>query len=294
AEAAAATERQLALGPSEGAGYANLAELLMATGRIPEAEDRYREAIRTDSESPERRLRERSLALSYYGLGVALDRDGQAAAAREMIGRALALDPGIAMLQLALKPGGDVTFEPPGDVHYYLALAHEVAGRAAESEDAFRAFLAARPGDRWEKAARAHLGALDSQRKRRSARGALRVLATATTHASGPIPAPLIDAAWRRRPNLIDGCLARLATAPAGHEPFRVPLDLELDARGALTRATVPRPTDLDAAFVDCVEQSVRAGLVVLAAPAPAPSTGNKRKSPPGSTLARLELLIGD
>ena len=287
AQAVAATDRQLALGATDGAIYANVAELLMALGRLPEAEDRYREAIRADEDAPDRRLREHSLALSYYGLGVALDRDAQAAAGREMIGRALALDPGMALLQLAQQPGGDVSFLPAGDVHYYLALALEVAARVAEAEDAFRAFLAAQPNSHWEKPARAHLAALQAYRQRRSGRTAFHVVATATVHASGPIPAPLIDAAWRRHPDLIDACAARLPPLP-GREPLRITLEIEIDARGALTRAAVPRPQDLDRAFVACVESAVKDGLVVSALTATTPATR------PRSTLARLELLLAD
>ncbi|HEY2899146.1 MAG TPA: tetratricopeptide repeat protein [Polyangia bacterium] len=286
AQAVAATDRLLALGPADAVVAANVAELLMAVGRLPEAEDRYREAIRADTDAPDRRLRDHSLALSYYGLGVALDRDGQSGGAREMIGRALALDPGMALLHLGQQPGSDVSFVPAGDVHYYLALGHLVAERTDEAEEAFRAFIAAQPGGRWENPARAHLAALEARRQRRSGRSVYHLAGTATTYASGPIPAPLIDVAWRHRPNLLDECLARLSVPPP-HEPLRIALDLELDGRGNLTRATVPRPSNLDPDFVGCVEERVKGGLVV-SAPTMPPSAR------PRPTLARVELLFAD
>jgi tetratricopeptide (TPR) repeat protein len=280
----AATDRLLTLGPTDGATYANVAELLMAVGRLPEAEDRYREAIRADSEAADRRLREHSLALGYYGLGVALDRDGQPTAAREMIARALALDPGMALLQLAQQPSSDVSFVPTGDVHYYLGLANLVAGRSAESEEAFRAFLAAQPDSRWAEEARGHLAVLEAQRKRRGSHNGYRVVATATVHASGPVPAPMVDAAWRRRPDLIDGCLSRLPLTPA-RPPIRLIVDVEIDARGNLTRASIPRPTDVDTNFATCVEEKLKSGFIIPAAPTPTRAR---------STLARLELLLAD
>jgi tetratricopeptide (TPR) repeat protein len=286
AQAVAATDRLLALGRPDAVVAANVAELLMAVGRLPEAEDRYREAISADNDAPDRRLRDHTLALSYYGLGVALDRDGKPAGAHEMIGRALLLDPGMALLHLGQQPGSDVSFVPAGDVHYYLALAHLVAERTDEAEEAFRAFLAAQPGGRWEKPARAHLAALEARRQHRNGRSAYHLAGTATTYASGPIPAPLIDVAWRHRPNLLDGCLARLSLPPP-HEPLRIALDLELDGRGNLTRATVPRPNNLDPDFVGCLEETVKGGLVV-SAPTTPPSAR------PKPTLARVELLFAD
>src|SRR6185369_17290105 len=122
AEAVADYDRQVALGEADATVYANSAEILMALGRLPEAEDRYREAIRIDEQVQDRRAREHSLTLSYYGLGVALDRDEQPVAAREMVARALALDPGLAKLNVAQQPGSDVFFIPEVDVFYYLGL----------------------------------------------------------------------------------------------------------------------------------------------------------------------------
>lgn len=288
AQAIADYDRDLAAGNAEGTVYANAAELLMALGRLDEAQDRYREAIRVDEEAGDRRQRAPSLALSYYGLGVALDRDDQPAAAREMIGRALLLDPHLTRLLGAQQPGGDVFFLPPGDVHYYVALALEVAGRRTEAEAAFREFVAKQPKSPWIKRARAHLAALaepppgvpggrDTRRGARSAR--FRVSATATVESHGPLPAPLIDAAWRRRPDLLDDCLQRAPEIP-GRQPVRVALELEIDTGGRVTRVKARLPPTLGDELGRCFESAVKSGLVI-----PKPTH-------PRPTTARMELLL--
>jgi tetratricopeptide (TPR) repeat protein len=290
AAAVADYDRQIALGEADAAAYANSAEILMALGRLAEAEDRYHEAIRLDELAPDRRAREHSLTLSYYGLGVALDRDDQPVAAREMMARAVALDPKLARLTLAQQPGSDVFFIPDGDVFYYLGLAAEVAGHAGDAEVGFREFVIRFPQSPWTRRARAHLAALAAAGARGGGAGGpdsprLRVVAAGTTLASGPLPAPLIDAAWRERPQLLDACLDAASAAVRGAASGQLPtvrfaLELELDARGLVAQAVAKVPPPLDGAFARCAEAAVKDGLRV---PPPA------RARP---TRARLELVI--
>src|SRR6185295_1258993 len=110
-------------GELDSAAAGNSAEMLMAEGRLDEAIARYREAVAIEEQATDRRGHSQSLALAYFGLAVALDRADRPAAAREAVGRAVALDRGLATLQLALVGSGDVSFLPPADVYYYLGLA---------------------------------------------------------------------------------------------------------------------------------------------------------------------------
>src|SRR5436190_3668263 len=85
-QALADYDQHIRLGEAEGDAYSNSAEILMALGRLGEAQDRYREAIRLEDQSRPAvpgRDHDEYMALAYYGLGVALDRDEQGQAARE-------------------------------------------------------------------------------------------------------------------------------------------------------------------------------------------------------------------
>ena len=159
-EAGVAYGAAVASGAADPAVYANFGEVLMADGRLADAQARYRDAIGAANEmsTADKRARSQDLALGYYGLAVALDRDEQTVAAREMMQRALANDPASAVLKIASQPGGDLFFVPDGDVFYYLGLAAEVEGRGVDSEAGFREFLARAPQSRWARAAQAHLG----------------------------------------------------------------------------------------------------------------------------------------
>jgi tetratricopeptide (TPR) repeat protein len=290
--ALACYDLRIELGDADAGVYANAAELAMALGRLGEAEARYRDAIRIDDQAQvaDRRDHEHGLALSHYGLGVALDRDGQAAAAREMIGRALALDPGAALLQGAGEPGSPVFFSPEGDVFYYLGLAWEVAGRARDGEEAFRDFLAREPKSPWAARARAHADALAAAAARPGPAPAAppaaaprwRVLAVATVAAHGPVAAPLVDAAWRQRAPAVADCLAAVPGPAAGvGGTVRVDVDIDIDGRGAVTRATAAAPPPLPAGVGVCIEDAVRRTLQVA------------RPARPAATSARVELLLG-
>lgn len=284
-EAVLAYERLIALGDADATTHANLAELLMAEGRLVEAAERYREAIRleTPAASAARIEPPHSLTLATYGLAVALDRAGQAEAAREMMARALLLDPKHATLTAAEQPGADVFFVPDGDVYYYLGLAAEVAGDDDDGAAAFQEFLRRRPRSPSAGRARAHLDALVAGAAPRTARSpSLRVAAVGTVRADGPIPAPLVDAAWRAAPHMLDGCLADAVStgALAPREGVRLAIELAFDERGAVAEAAVKAPAAIDASFARCAESAVKGGLRV-------PSPRRARPS-----RARLELLI--
>jgi tetratricopeptide (TPR) repeat protein len=286
-EAVLAYERLIALGDADATTHANLAELLMAEGRLVEATARYREAIRleTPAAGAARIEPPHSLTLATYGLAVALDRAGQAEAAREMMARALLLDPKHATLTAAEQPGADVFFVPDGDVYYYLGLAAEVAGDSDGGAAAFQEFLRRRPRAASAGRARAHLDALlaDAGVAPRAGRSpSLRVAAVGTVRADGPIPAPLVDAAWRAAPHMLDACLADAVStgALAPREGVRLAIELAFDERGAVAEASVKAPAAIDASFARCAESAVKGGLRV-------PSPRRARPS-----RARLELLI--
>jgi tetratricopeptide (TPR) repeat protein len=289
AEGLAAHERLIASGDADATTRANAAELLMAEGRLAEAEERYREAIRLESAAPTAARIEtpHALVLATYGLAVVLDREGQPEAAREMMARALLLDPRHGTLTAAEQPDADVFFVPDGDVYYYIGLAAEVAGDADEGAAAFQEFLRRRPRAPSAARARAHLEALAARAhvpspSARPATPALRVVAAGTVQADGPIPAPLVDAAWRGRSDLLDACLTQAVAAGvlAPREGFRLALELAIDGRGVVTAAAVKAPPSIDASFARCAEAAVRGGLRVA------------RPRRAAVTRVRLELLV--
>jgi hypothetical protein len=156
---------------------------------------------------------------------------------------------------------------------------------------AFQEFLGRLPQSAYAARARAHLETLVALervappglgRAPAPAASALRVVAAGTVLASGPIPAPLVDAAWRARPGLLDQCLddGVRAGALAPRASFRFALEIEIDARGAVTAAAAKSSAPLDAAFARCAEAAVRAGLRTAR-----PQTAR-------ATRARVDLLV--
>jgi tetratricopeptide (TPR) repeat protein len=258
-QALADYDQHIRLGEAQSDAFSNSAEILMALGRLSEAEDRYREAIRLEDQPQPFQPghdRDESLALAYYGLGVALDRDDQGQAAREAIARAVAYDPKLAILDAARDGRNGVFFVPPGDVHYYRGLALMVQGRPREATDAFQRFLGEQRTGRYGKRAEAHLLAIaagaDGGRKSR-----LRLVASGTVRADEGIPAPLVDAALRNHPGLLESCLDE---APASiDEPTRVSLEVSFDGAGVV--AGVKGPSDDWAGFVRCAYAHLKDGL---------------------------------
>jgi len=289
AEAAAAYGEALASGGAEPSLYANLGEVLMADGRLPEAEAAYRDAIAAaiaaqratsfNTRFDDLRERAQDLALGLLGLAVALDRDGQAHAAEETMRRALALDSTAGVLAVATLPNENLFFVPTGDIYYYVGLARAVAGHRSDAADAFRQFLEAVPTSRWARQAQAHLDALARAEPAGGARGpAPRVLAVGTVLSTGGAAAPLIDAAWRDQTAVLDDCLAAANLGAAG-APLRIAVEMEIDPRGRVTAAAVKLPAPADAALARCLERAVVARL----------------RLPPAAraTRARTEILVG-
>lgn len=314
-----AYEREIALGDTEPAALANSAELLMARGDLIAAIDRYREAVAIEERAPNRREHLQGMALGYFGLAVALDRQGAALASREAMGRALALDPGLTVLRVAgpsdsvdgaAAADGDVFFVPRGEVFYYLGLARETQGRAADASVSFRDYLRVATG-RYAVQAREHLARLmgkttpDTSRDRSPAAtdrrsagevnpdgsgrptGVGRVLHHATVRADGPLVAPLIDAAWRLYPRLLDACLLELpAPAASGAEPgssprqWKVSLEMRIEDSGRVGAVAAKAPPELGEELPRCIEAAV---LQQFRVSRPA------RKKP---TLVRMELVL--
>jgi len=281
-EAAVAYAAVVADGTADSAVYSNFAEVLMAAGRLPDAEARYRDAISAanDLGVGDRRERAHELALAYYGLAVALDRDEQPAAARETMLRALAHDPTAAVLKVASAAGGDLFFVPEGDVLYYLGLAAEAEGRDGDAQAAFRDFLDRVPRGRWARAAEAHLARkAGTGRANGAAQSTPRILAHGTVLATGGIAAPLVDAAWREQLGILDECLEGVRVTLRA--TLRMAIEMDVDARGKITRVVAKVPPPFDERFARCVE-SVTKQRLRFSGPAPG-----------RPTLARTELIIG-
>jgi tetratricopeptide (TPR) repeat protein len=286
AAAAKAYGAAVAAGGVSASLYTNLAEVLMADGHLAEAEGHYRDAIAVANDAAAGNPRERiqDLALAHYGLAVALDRDGQPIAAREMMGRALALDPTAAVLAVATLGNGDLFFVPDGEVFYYLGLAAAVTGRRADALEAFRQFTTRAPQSRWIPSAQAHLlelsGAGAPLPQARALRGP-RVVAIGTVLATGGLPAPLIDAAWRDQAAILDDCLDMAAGLANGGEGLRIALEIEVDGRGGIVDVAAKVPSAQGAALARCLETAVKTRF---------------RLRPPARarpTRARTEIIIG-
>ena len=286
-EAASAYAAVVADGAADSAVYSNFAEVLMAAGRLHDAEARYRDAISAagDFGAGERRERSHELALAYYGLAVALDRDEQPLAAREAMMRALANDPTASVLKVAATPGSDLFFVPEGEVFYYLGLAAEAEGRDGDADAAFQEFVARAPHGRWVRAAEAHL-ARKSAGQTPGKRGAVgaggtppRVLAHATVLASGGSAAPLVDAAWRGQLGILDDCLDGVRLPP--HVTLRFAIEIDVEAHGRPTRVIVKAPAPFDERFARCVESATMQHLRLSV-------LGTKPL-----TLARTEMVVG-
>jgi tetratricopeptide (TPR) repeat protein len=279
ADALASYDRHLRSGGAQPIAYTNSAEILMALGRLGEAAGRYREAIRLEEGAPPGRQRDEGLALARYGLGVALDRDDQEAAAREAIARATALDPRLRLLDPEAA-GDDVFFVPPGDLHYYRGLALRVLARREEAAEAFRRFVKEVPRSPYVARAQAHLRALVGEPSEGAAAPAqrLRVVGAATLGAEGPLPAPLVDATLKGQAGLLASCFEEAPPLPGS--PLRLRLELTIDARGGLKRVEAEAPPPGWDGVPACLEQKLKQAVRF-----PRPS----RSAP---TRARFEMLL--
>jgi tetratricopeptide (TPR) repeat protein len=120
--------------------YQRLGECYMALGRLDEAVESFRQGIRVSPYSAD----------LGFALAVALDRDEDAAQAREVLSQALNRDPRAGSLS-----GANRVWIPPEDASYYLGLAYLGADDAPRSVLHFRRYLA-QAGERgWSRRARA-------------------------------------------------------------------------------------------------------------------------------------------
>lgn len=135
----------------------DLADELMAVGRLAEAIDEYRIAVAQAPDKPVVRL----------ALAVALDRDGQVAKSRVEVEAVLSLDP-----ELYRLSSGEYVFVPRGDEHYYRALGWAARGANAEARVEMRLFAERLPDSPYLEAAHRWLRTLEQQLDPREIEGA--------------------------------------------------------------------------------------------------------------------------
>lgn len=124
----------------------NMAETMMMLGDLDAAIEAYREADRL---SPD--------LSRAFGLAVALDRDGQASAAAEVLHRQGADAAKHFVQQLA---DGDIFFVPRGEASYYLGLVAALAGDDVVALEHFEAYIDSGAHPRFQPRAREHVAAL--------------------------------------------------------------------------------------------------------------------------------------
>src|SRR5215470_13409730 len=127
------------------ATYSNEAELLMAIGRLDESISYYRTSIEVNPMEP----------LGYFGLAVALDRNGEWSKSSEPMTQASEHGRGIERLK-----DPTVFFVPSGDIHYYYGLFHQVRGETGLAAMEYRRFLERCHDSKYAARARAHLAEL--------------------------------------------------------------------------------------------------------------------------------------
>ncbi len=211
----------------------NCAESAMAAGHLKLAERLYRASLR---------FRPRGNSAAWWGLMVALDRQGLTWASQRAASQALLLDPTLRGLV-----GSGVFFVPTGDVHYYLALAYEAQGRAKDAIRQWGRFLARRPGSRYTTRARDHRRRLRRIVARYHPRTWLtRVVPPQAAAAIAPL-VPRVARCYRRR--------ARRKPIPEG--PLSLILRLYQGRIWRVQRGWVPNMI-LDHPLEQCIERALR------------------------------------
>jgi tetratricopeptide (TPR) repeat protein len=122
--------------------YYNLGDTLMALGRLAEATDAYRRAVRASPLKP----------IIHLALAVAYDRDQQLERAQKELGIALSQDPLLYAVQ-----SDQFIFVPDGDRHYYLALGFFARGLRSRGRYELRQFLRELPDGPFSPRARERL-----------------------------------------------------------------------------------------------------------------------------------------
>jgi tetratricopeptide (TPR) repeat protein len=134
---------------SEDPVRSNLAETYMMLGRVEEAIDMYREALRRGASSS-----------TMYGYAVALDRDertGEATDVVQSVGRK-ALDEFHRSVMT-----GETFFVPRGEEYYYFALAHEAFDEYDEAIEYWQKYIQSGAHPEFQPRAKAHLAALTAK-----------------------------------------------------------------------------------------------------------------------------------
>jgi tetratricopeptide (TPR) repeat protein len=132
--------------------HSNMAELLMAVGRLEEAINHYNTSVEFSPNEP----------LNHLGLAVAYDRDGQWSNAYDAMSRAISLNSGLLgqdPTKSRLTQEG-VFFVPQGEIHYYRALGLQVLGRGKEAIAYYERFIQETVDPRWHARAREHIAEL--------------------------------------------------------------------------------------------------------------------------------------
>lgn len=138
-------------GEALGLVWGNLAETYMMLGKLDDSVHAYKEALRHGARIS-----------TWYGLAVALDRDGRGALAREVI-----VAQRVAGYRLFRSDvdNADTFFVPRGEVFYYFALAEEALGRIDEALDYWNHYIASGAHPQYQPRAREHIDALVAKKR---------------------------------------------------------------------------------------------------------------------------------
>ena len=133
----------------------NLAETYMMLGRMEEALETYRDALRAGGDTS-----------TWYGYAVALDRDESTRKALEII-KMLGRDERDRFFTQVTN-GVNTFFVPEGEKYYYFALSDEAFGFEEEAIGNWQKFIKSGAHPNFQPRAKAHLDALLTKKKRKA------------------------------------------------------------------------------------------------------------------------------
>jgi len=131
---------------SEDPVRSNLAETYMMLGRVEDAIDMYREALRRGASTS-----------TEYGYAVALDRDERSGEALDVM-RSVGRDELDKFHRSVMQ--GETFFVPRGEEYYYYALAHEAFDETDEAIEYWQQYIKSGAHPEFQPRAKAHLAAL--------------------------------------------------------------------------------------------------------------------------------------